>query len=811
MRAVSVRTAFRALLPFALYALAREVDAALGVVLRTTLDLPRLPLEALALLDPAAVFRSVALWLAAGAVLWLGLAALRRDPAGFAAALRAEAGAFDPLYLRPGLTLLALASLALRPTYPYGFTLPVALTQDWAPAQDLATVAALLATRLTPLTPLRWPAPSAGGLFFVVLLGYALLTPERVLHWDGHPGNEPKYLRMGVALESALSLDVAEVSGLPDESPPLESVVPRPLLASAAAAGRTLLSESARMLGALAQGPKAVGAEAIRATRLARQTVQGKEGGVFHVLSPGPSLLLAPTLRIDRALNLARGTPGRLGVTVLAWNAMGAALIAVLYLFLCDVTGRRGLSALAAGGLALAPPFVFYFFQFYPEMPGALLLTLAVRRLLFSTDTGTRGLLGLGLVLAALPWLHQKFLPVFALLVVWAVVQAVDRLVRLPALVALVAPPALSLYLTALWNFAITGSARPDALFLAWGPGGVTSARIGEGALGLLLDARFGLLPAAPVYLLAAAGVWAGARLAWALPAALGYHLTVAAADNWSGSVCNLGRYAMPVVPLLAALAGAALTRLPGRRGVAAVVLALSAWTGLLSLALWRDPRAANDTGLLIDKAAFADAHVYLPDLFFRSPLYQSPGHGVRTLAWLALAGLLGLWLWRAARGHGGVSAARALFGLATVVLATGLLLERWPSTRRTARFLDALPVAPGVVVFVSGDGEAAADHVRARSGTLELLVRSRPGVDALEVTATGEGLLRAPGQSPVPLRPGGTALLLPLEPLRTLTGRGGAREALATSYLRISSPGEVALRLAAVDSREPAGGGLRP
>ena len=55
--------------------------------------------------------------------------------------------------------------------------------------------------------------------------------------------------------------------------------------------------------------------------------------------------------------------------------------------------------------------------------------------------------------------------------------RAVDQMVTLRGLALLLAPQAATLYLTALYNFAITGSARPDALFLAWGPGGVTSAR----------------------------------------------------------------------------------------------------------------------------------------------------------------------------------------------------------------------------------------------------------------------------------------------------------------------------------------------
>ncbi len=59
------------------------------------------------------------------------------------------------------------------------------------------------------------------------------------------------------------------------------------------------------MAVALARGE--VGRDAIRATRVTRQTIRGKEGGVYYVLAPGPSLMLAPALRLDRAVNLARG------------------------------------------------------------------------------------------------------------------------------------------------------------------------------------------------------------------------------------------------------------------------------------------------------------------------------------------------------------------------------------------------------------------------------------------------------------------------------------------------------------------------
>jgi hypothetical protein len=92
-------------------------------------------------------------------------------------------------------------------------------------------------------------------------------------------------------------------------------------------------------------------------------------------------------------------------------------------------------------------------------------------------------------------------------LLLTALFLAVERLVPLRALLWLLLPQAATLFATALFNFAITGSVRPDALFLAWGPAGVTTDHIPQGFFGLLLDQRYGILPYAPIYLLAAAGL----------------------------------------------------------------------------------------------------------------------------------------------------------------------------------------------------------------------------------------------------------------------------------------------------------------
>jgi hypothetical protein len=782
----------KVLVPFALHALAREVDGAVGTLLHTTLDLPDFVAQALRLLDPARALLAVLLWVLAGAAVWSLLAVLRARSSRLhlAAAFEVEAHSFGPLWLRPILTGLALISLAVRPTFPYGFTLPVALTQDWSMAQDAAVVAALVAARAPAV---RVPAPGAGGLFFMSFLVYALLSPPWARDWNGHPGNEPKTLRTAVALGHALTLNVEGVTG------PMEGLPTRSFLPAAREAVATAVSEAARMESAMLHGGYgAVGASAIRATRVTRQTVRGKEGGIYYVLAPGPAFLLAPALRLDRALNLARGTEGRLAATLLLWNAVAAALVSAVFLLARDATRRPGLAAMVAGFFALVPPLLFYFYQFYPETLGALALAVALRLILFARRWTERTAWALGALLAALPWMHQKFLPVWIVLVVMAVIRAVHEMVGLRALLGLVVPQVVSLYLVALYNFAVTGSARPDALYLAWGPAGVSTARMGQGLMGLVLDARYGLVPYAPVYVLALAGTFLfrgrSGRLAWALPAAAVYYVTVASADNWSGAVCSLGRYVMPLVPLAAALVAVGLDKAASRRGVLAFALTLLAWTALIATSLWRDPLASNDCGVLLAKSAFADGNVTIPNLFIKTWSEGAPGLFFRVVVWIGLAIAAALWLRRAAAGRGGHSPGRILAGAFVTILAVAFLLERWPPSRSAARFPGALDLGGGATAFVTG-ADVEDGFARVAPGEVELLVRSRAPLPALTLIAEGEGSLRLPGRPPIALSPRGTGVGLPLTPLVTLSGRRGVSETLYRQRMILESPGKVVLR----------------
>ena len=762
---VRPRAVTAALLPVLFHALAREVDRGLGLVLRAELPQPPAGLlrevaRAVAA-DGREVPLRIAAWLVGGVLVWW--------------LLRREASAFAPLWLRPALSLLALLAVAVRSTWPYGFTLPVALTQDWAMGQDAAALGAILASRLRAV---RLPAPRAREVFLVSFLGYAMLVPGWAWQWQGHPGNQPKYLRQAVALGHFLTFDASGVTG-PMEDLPTAS--PGPAIAHGVS---TLVRESAAMLQAVARGE--AGRDAIKASRITRQTVRGKDGGVFYVLAPLPSLLLAPALRVDRAIDRARGTPGRLAAAVLLWCALAALLVAALFQLIRDATGRQGLAALLATGFAVLPPFLFYSFQFYPEMLGALVLAVAFRRL--ALDPG--GLVDhpwlFSWMLAALPWLHQKFLPVWLVLAATALYVAIRRanearLVRRLA-IAILLPQALSLYLTALYNFAITGSVRPDALFLAWGPGGVSSARVGQGLLGLLLDARYGILPYVPVLMVAAAG-FAGEgrrRFALVLPAAALYYLTVASADNWAGAVSDLGRYFMPVAPLAVALVALAVQRATAgsepetaRRGRVALVLTLAGWSALFALALWRDPLAASDSARLLAKSVYADGNQYLPNLFVRHWSDAAPGLWARVAAWLLAVVALVLALRRVS------SPGRALAGLAAMVLLTAFVLERWPTTRGAAVFSQALPAGDDTLVLFQGDVRVREDEALLGPGKVELEIRRIAAAAAapeapLRATVGGTGLLQVSGLTPVVLRPTGGVIDLPHSTYHVVAGGDG-------------------------------------
>ncbi len=773
----------RILLCFGLHGIAREVDRALGLLLHTSLDVPGVILAVPAALEPDAG-RRLGAWALAGIVAWL---ASRR---------RLAAVSFAPLLIRPVVTLVALVSVALDPRYPYGFTFPVALTQDWAPMQDAAALAAFLAALPWGAFPLarRIPVPSPVQVGALFIAAFLWLVPPSMKLYDGHTGNEPKTMRMAVSLGLWGSLDVENVTG------PMETLAPRSFAANLGAAARTAIDQGMAMVRAARPGGDGLGAASIKATRVFRQTVAGKDGGVYHVLAPGPSFLLAPLLRLDRAFNLALSTPGRLRVSLLFWFVLSAAIPVLVLRVLGMLDGRSGGAVLIVAASALAPPLVFFFYQFYPESLGGLGLLWIAKRAFLQGRIDAGRLEPLAWAIAFAPWLHQKFVPVWLVLVAVVVAKAVHDLADGQSLWTLLWPQAASAFAYALYNFAITGSARPDALFLAWGPGGVSSERMGLGLVGLLLDARYGLVPYVPLLLLAPAGVvllWQRrSPLLWVLVPAAAYYLTVASANNWAGSISNLGRFLLVLVPLLVVFAGVVWRHIGADPGRLAVCVTLVLWTLVLSRGLWNDPHGANDCALFLQKSVFADGNLYIPNLWLPSWSHAAPGLYERLGLWIGFAVALTSWLVRAGRG-GVLAPLPAVAGMLAVIAGAGWLLELRSPLRPEAVRTNRLEVRRGVTAFVERGAEVHRSKTAvAGGGEVRFVVRSFEPIASMTVMAFGEGFARS-NDGYAALKPSGVRLRVHLAPITTLRGRGGVEERLLRGTLRLQARGPVSVEIA--------------
>jgi hypothetical protein len=326
----------------------------------------------------------------------------------------------------------------------------------------------------------------------------------------------------------------------------------------------------------------------------------------------------------------------------------------------------------------------------------------------------------------------------------------------------------------------------------------VSSERVTLGLFGLLLDARYGLVPYVPALLLAPAGLVLLARrrapLLWMLFPAVVYYATVASANNWAGSICNLGRFMLVLVPLAAVAAGVAWQHAAANPGRRAVALALASWSLLLSYGLWHDPAGANDCALFLLGSAYADGNVYIPNLWLPGWGSGAPGLFLRIAAWIGATVLLTAWLLRANRGRGG--GVRAVAGLLGVVLGTALLLERMAVFRDAPVRDEALAVGRRATAFVA-DGAVVhrATNAVARSGTVRWLVRSADGAPSLPLVVFGRGYARA-GSAYVELKPAGVGIDLPLEPIVRLRGRGGVEESLMRGALRLETESEVSLEI---------------
>jgi hypothetical protein len=240
---------------------------------------------------------------------------------------------------------------------------------------------------------------------------------------------------------------------------------------------------------------------------------------------------------------------GRTGV-VLLYNLMAAGVAANIYLLARTVAARHRALILTAILMA-SVPLATYAFLIFPEMPAALMLTYAVRRLLAARNEPWQWAL-VGLCTGYLPWLHARFVPVvagLALIFAWRHLRANWRLALFAVIPAGILLALFEAYSLAFYHYPVPNR-HDHAGFNSLG-GGI------NGFFGSLLDAQWGLLIVTPLYLLAIAALVLYTRERRADGSALllvlvPYAAIISAYVVWWGEWGPAARYWTAALPLLA-------------------------------------------------------------------------------------------------------------------------------------------------------------------------------------------------------------------------------------------------------------------
>ena len=273
---------------------------------------------------------------------------------------------------------------------------------------------------------------------------------------------------------------------------------------------------------------------------------RGRDGEIRSIHAPGLPVLVAPAF----ALLGYRGVLVELVI-------VAAAASALVWLIAFRVTGDAPASWFGWAAVALTAPYALHAAAVFPDGPGAALMLFALLPLLDARAREPGRLMAIGAALAVLPWLHSRFaiLAASAGLVIAGRVLP-ERSRRTQRIVAFATCPILSAAAWFLFFQMVYGTPNPS---IAYGGASNTAvANIVHGAAGLLADQQFGLVPNAPVYLCALAGVvlmFSGARRRLAaelLVIAVPYFLLVSSFNMWWGGTTAPARFLVPVMLMFA-------------------------------------------------------------------------------------------------------------------------------------------------------------------------------------------------------------------------------------------------------------------
>lgn len=397
---------------------------------------------------------------------------------------------------------------------------------------------------------------------------------------------------------------------------------------------------------------------------------RGRDGAIYSIHAPGVSALVLPAFWVA-------GYPGAV-VTVAVLSALG---LIVVWRSAAAVTGSAGAAAIATLGVGLSVPFFFQTFTIYPDGPAAVVVAVVVWLALARPDALTwPRALACGALLGALPWLHTRYGAIAGPLglvvagrLLWPQAPSSSWPSRARALATLAVPALVS---------AVAWLSMFQTIYGTWDPrapyGHATDmrwARIPHGVAGLLLDQQFGLVPNAPIYLVAVAGLgvlWRRDRRLTAelLIATAPYVAAVAGFHMWWAGRSSPARFLVPVLLPLALPLAAWWAHATSRTARAATWLLLAASLCLTTAmvlvdhgALVYNTRDGHALWLLAASAALNLTHA-LPSLF-----QAGPATAWSMAAMWALAATVGWALLRSIERQGPATGTWLAGALATAVL----------------------------------------------------------------------------------------------------------------------------------------------
>jgi hypothetical protein len=305
---------------------------------------------------------------------------------------------------------------------------------------------------------------------------------------------------------------------------------------------------------------------------------------------------------------------------VLFLNLVGALLAANVYLLAREGTGKMLPAVLTWVAFTVTVPLLAYSFLIFPELPAALFVLYGFRRIRLWRNNVWQ-VAAIGFSIAFLPWLHYRFIPVSVGLFAYYLYQdfahrrqarlasdaeseaedtsqpyveeRFDR--RLPRhasrrnsnlnYILVAGQPLVSAVLLMLFFYHRYEQIIPNQADHAGSsdlPGTL------RGMAGLLLDEQWGLLVAAPIFILAIVGLLImGTQRAWRKDLLwigvifVPYYLVVANYAQWWGEWCPPARYIASTLPLLALPFAVSLSSIRGGayKGIYLGLLLLSLFT----------------------------------------------------------------------------------------------------------------------------------------------------------------------------------------------------------------------------------------